>query len=129
MKRARRLTTLAHLASYESERMPSPIRQARPLPLLRRLLAAGSALLVLLLVAASASPALHARLHADPHATGGDHTCAVVLFSSGLALATTATPVIPPPRAWSACALATPDELLLDSPRYLRQPERGPPLC
>jgi hypothetical protein len=97
---------------------------------LRRLVAIACASLVLGLTIFAASPAAHGALHDDGdchHHTASDDTCAVVLFASGVDLPT-AAPCIAPPTATTAaaCPLAA-TSVFLVSPRYLRQPERGPP--
>jgi hypothetical protein len=109
------------------------------LSLPRRLGAAAAAALVLVLTLLAASPAAHAWLHAAPQDCAGhahvpvpddhdaDQGCAVVLMLSGVEV-----PLEPlmtlPPRLLAGSDLrvtaAAPD---LRHPRYLRQPERGPP--
>ena len=113
-------------------------RRAEP-SLPRRLGAAAAAALVLVLTLLAASPAAHAWLHAAPEACAthahapapeeheDDRGCAVVLMTSGVELPL--EPLSPlPPRLIAESDLrvtaATPD---LRRPRYLRQPERGPP--
>lgn len=117
-----------------------PRQNARPAHPLRRLLAAGCAALVLALTLASVSPAAHAWLHQDepahacrdhpkakpaPHAA--DHNCAVVLFAHGLDLPVGPVALLPPASLPRTFAHSGTVELFLVSPRYLRQPERGPP--
>ena len=114
----------------------------------RRLLAAGCAALVLLLGLMAVNPVLHDLAHqaatagrpacahqdhghATPPAdqTNGNHVCAVTLFARGLALA---TPVVAPdatPVAWHDLIFSAVEEPLLTAPRYLHQPERGPPVA
>lgn len=94
--------------------------------LFRRVLAAGSAALVLALALLAASPELHERLHAAGGLVGDDH-CAVVLFASGVSLATSAVTVLPPVSEWQAQPAVVAVEIFLSAPRYLHQPERGPP--
>ena len=92
----------------------------------RRFLAAGAAVLVFALGVFSASPVLHDWLHAQ-HTTPASDACAVVLFADGVAL-TLAVQIPPPPVAdWTEAHSPASIEIFLDSPRYLRQPERGPP--
>lgn len=97
----------------------------------RRLIAAMGVALMLLLSAAAASPALHRHLHdgepGTPSETAGD-TCAVVLFASGIALSVAALASPAPRGAWQDVARHPTAEILLVAPRYLRQPERGPPV-
>jgi zinc transporter ZupT len=96
-------------------------------PLLRRLLAAGSVALVLLLAVLAACPELHRWLHSD--ADHDSHACAVALFASGVTLAAGAVAVAAPALVWHERPAVTVEEIFLAPPRYLRQPERGPPAC
>jgi len=93
---------------------------------LRRLFAASSAALVLALTIFAASPQAHHWLHVD-NAIGADDGCAVVLFANGVSLPLGPLHVLPPREASAPAAAAVAAEVLLVSPRYLRQPERGPP--
>lgn len=109
-----------------------------------RALAAALAATVFVLALAGASPELHAWLHGEtvPHghdacrhsehapaqAESHEHRCAVVLFANGADLPVAAVVVLLPDAASSPTELA-PDALYLAQPRYLRQPERGPPLA
>jgi hypothetical protein len=102
------------------------------------------AALVFGLALASASPDLHAWLHGETAAHGHEacrhtehapakddsheHRCAVVLFANGADLPFAAVVVLLRDPASSPVALA-PEALHLAPPRYLRQPERGPPLA
>ena len=106
----------------------------------RRVLASGCAGLVLALTFFAASPAAHKWLHAAAHddhtcakhpapaPVDSDHACAVVLFANGVD-----TPVeplalsAPVPIAEGLFRIAA-EDIFLVSPRYLRQPERGPPV-
>ena len=97
----------------------------------RRWIALGSAALVLALSVFAASPAAHGLLHADhDHETAArtDDGCAVVLFASGVALPVGPVDVLPPTAVPQGISPVTAAEFYLVSPRYLRQPERGPPL-
>lgn len=108
---------------------------------LRRSLAAAGAALVLALTIFAASPAAHEWLHAASsgcshahgHAhgaggdTGDDAGCAVVLFASGVDLPVEPAAALPPRLVAQGVAPVTAAEPWLVSPRYLRQPERGPP--
>jgi hypothetical protein len=94
---------------------------------LRRSFAAGCAALVLLLVTLAASPDLHARLHAADN-THSEEGCAVTLFASGVSLTCTAILIPLPPVAWVEQTPAEVAEVFVATPRYLRQPERGPPV-
>lgn len=121
--------------------MTASPRNPRP-DWLRRLLAAAGAALVLALTIFAASPAAHDWLHAagstcGGHAHGHDHGpardgdddagCAVVLFASGVDLPVEPAAAIPPRVVAQGVTPVTAAEPLFISPRYLRQPERGPP--
>ncbi len=97
------------------------------LRLFHRCFAVGAVVLTLLLTAAAASPALHLWLHGDTVPDASD-SCAVVLFASGVTLATAAVAVAALPLVWRVVRVWNAEEILLASPRYLRQPERGPPV-
>lgn len=105
---------------------PAYCRAGASAPWLRRLLAAGGVALLLFLTVAAASPALHHWLHADG-ADGASDNCAVVLFTSGITLAAAAVAVAAPRGLPREPRRAAAFELFLSPPRYLRQPERGPP--
>lgn len=107
---------------------------------LRRSLAAAGAALVLALTVFAASPAAHEWLHATAgtcHGHGHDHGpatsgdddagCAVVLLASGVDLPVEPAAALPPRLVARGVTPVTAAEPLLVSPRYLRQPERGPP--
>ena len=94
---------------------------------LRRSFAVASAALVLALTVFGASPALHNWLHTPGINVGADG-CAVVQFASGVALSVGAIAPLPPAIAWRETPAAVAAEIFLTSPRYLRQPERGPPV-
>jgi hypothetical protein len=120
----------------------------------RRLGAAAGAVLVLALTVFSASPVAHRWLHAAAAPTADarchhhhdhdgapsarpdtplpatdldDHTCAVVLFAGGVDLPVAPFALTPPSLAPAGVSSVAAAELHLLSPRYLRQPERGPP--
>lgn len=95
-------------------------------PLFRRVLAAAGVAVVFALTVFAASPSLHAWLHHDT-APQADN-CAVVLFASGVTLAVGAAAVPAPRVAWREFVPVAVAELHLVAPRYLRQPERGPPV-
>ena len=97
-------------------------------PFLHRLNAVLGIALLLLLTTAAACPALHHWLHAESETDAGDN-CAIVLFASGIVLAAATVAVTAPHSVWREQALGTVAEIFLASPRYLRQPERGPPAC
>jgi hypothetical protein len=90
---------------------------------LHRLGAAGAAALVFALGLLAASPELHSLLHD----TDGDDGCAVVLFANGVSAPLGVIAVTPPAAAWAEQPRAITPEIFLAAPRYLRQPERGPP--
>ncbi len=95
--------------------------------LLRRLLAGGAAVLVFALGVFAASPALHDWLHGT-EATPADDGCAVVLFASGVSVPLEAIALAPPVELGRETRCVVPQEIFLASPRYLRRPERGPPV-
>ena len=97
------------------------------LRLIHRTFAVGAVVLTLLLTAAAASPALHAWLHGDTTPDANDD-CAVVLFTQGITLAATAIAVAALPQVWRIARAWSAEEVFLTAPRYLRQPERGPPV-
>jgi hypothetical protein len=93
----------------------------------RRFLAGSAAALVLALGVFAASPVLHDWLH-GADATTVDDGCAVVLFANGVSAPLGAIAITPPAADWRELARPIAREIFLASPRYLRQPERGPPL-
>jgi hypothetical protein len=94
---------------------------------LRRLVAAGSAALVLALTVFVASPTAHGWLHPDDATAQSDDACAVVLFASGVAPALDLIQVSAPLATRQRVTPVAQTEIFLVAPRYLRQPERGPP--
>ena len=94
--------------------------------LLRRFLAAGSALLVLGLTIAAVSPELHHGLHTDDGSASSEG-CAVDLFANGVSLPLGAVAALPPTPAWQPAGAAVAADYFPLAPKYLRQPERGPP--
>lgn len=99
-------------------------------PLFRRIVAALSVALVLLLSVSAVTPALHDHLHADgaDHETSGAHACAVVMFAAGVALAA-AIAVAAPQSTERREAIAPPRRLFFPAVRHLRPPPCGPPAC
>jgi hypothetical protein len=87
----------------------------------------GCAVLIFALGVFAASPALHGQLHASNHAPFEDG-CAVALFAGGVSVALPLMALPPPSAEWRELPAAVSSEVLLDSPRYLLQPERGPPV-
>jgi hypothetical protein len=94
----------------------------------RRLFAAGAAVLVLTLTILAASPQAHERVHHGCH-HDEEHSCAVVLFAQGIWTSFDVVAVPAPDLVWSEFTPLSRPELRLVAPRYLRQPERGPPVC
>lgn len=110
-------------------RMPATIQYRPPFGLLRRMLAAGCAGLVLALTIFAASPTAHGLLHDDDHQHAvGEDTCAVVMFAGGASLPVAPLSITPPTNLVQTVSPVTCGEVFLVSPRYLRHPERGPPL-
>jgi hypothetical protein len=107
---------------------PMSARSDHAQPWFRRCLAAAGVALLLLLTVSAASPALHHWLHGDSVTDTGDN-CAVVLFAGGVTLAAAALVVAAPRIVWNDRCVRSVEEIFLTSPRYLRQPERGPPGC
>ena len=100
-----------------------PLQRHSWIDFLHRFGAAGAAALVFALGLLSASPELHSLLHD----TDGDDGCAVVLFANGVSAPLGAIAVTPPAPEWVEQAGVVAPEIFLTAPRYLRQPERGPP--
>jgi hypothetical protein len=108
---------------------------------LRRMVAAGGAALVLALALLGASPVAHHWLHTEAGVctgghghehhhkgtTGEDPGCAVVLFAAGVTLPVTAPALLPPCAVPVGVSPVIAADVYLIAPRYLRQPERGPP--
>ncbi len=93
---------------------------------LHRLIAVGGAVLVLALTVFAASPALHEHLHDATH-THHDESCPIVLFASSADAPPAPLSAPIPPLATRLLAPSITREIFLSPPRYLRQPERGPP--
>ena len=95
--------------------------------LFRRATALLAIAVMLTLTVASGSPVVHDCLHADSsHET--DHQCAVVLFAAGVTLVPGAAELIRADTTGRSPHVAAFEEVFFVSPRYLRQPERGPPV-
>lgn len=97
----------------------------------RRFIAAGAAALVLLLTILAVSPQLHAGLHAHDATTESvqkDDGCVISLFAGGVTAAPAALLLAAPATAYLAAAVTPRTEIFVSPPRYLLQPERGPPL-
>jgi hypothetical protein len=103
--------------------------ESRLLPgFLRQTLAIGCAVLVLALTIFAASPTAHGLLHDEDHQHSvGDTGCAVVMFASGVSLPVAPLAITPPTDVVQGISPVTAADVFLVSPRYLRQPERGPP--
>jgi len=106
--------------------MPAPRTRFHPADWPRRLCAAACAALIFALTILAASPRAHEWLHAGQD-THGDDGCAIVLLANGVSLPLGAIAATPPSVEWRAQAVFAAAEIFLASPRYLRQPERGPP--
>jgi hypothetical protein len=105
-----------------------PGRQTLSSRPLRRALAAGLALLIFTLGLFSVSPVLHKRLHHHGAAAPAEG-CAIVLFANGVSVPVAVTAPLPPVSDWQSPPAVGSIEIFLDSPRYLLQPERGPPVA
>jgi hypothetical protein len=103
------------------------MHQSRWADCFRRVLATGCAGLIFALGLFAVSPALHAQLHHKGDASSDDG-CAVVLFAGGVSMPLAVNAAPPPSAEWSEQAYVSSTEIFLDSPRYLLQPERGPPV-
>lgn len=101
--------------------------QLRLLSSLRYFFAAGAAALIFSLGLFAASPSLHKQLHHGADAPADDD-CAVVLFAGGVSVPMAAVAPTPPAADWREKPRAVTVEIVLASPRYLLQPERGPPV-
>jgi hypothetical protein len=97
------------------------------LPRFRRILATGCVALVFALGIFAVSPALHEQLHRGDTAAVDDG-CAVALFATGVVLLLSIFRRPPVVAEWHELAGIARREIHLDSPRYLLQPERAPPL-
>jgi hypothetical protein len=94
---------------------------------IRRILALGCVALVFALGVFAASPVLHEQLHAGSQAVADDG-CAVALFAGGVSLVVPVVALPPSSEQWAELPGSVSRELFLESPRYLLQPERGPPV-
>jgi hypothetical protein len=90
------------------------------------MLAAVCAALIFVLGLFAASPVLHGQLHHDTTSSTKDD-CAIVLFANGISVPLTVIALPPPSPEWCEQIQFSLTEVCLDSPRYLLQPERGPP--
>ena len=98
----------------------------------RRLLALGAAALVLLLTVLAVSPQLHTAFHGHSDdsaaANAQDEGCVVTLFAAGVTTAPAPLVVVAPPTTHLRAEFSPHSEIFVTPPRYLHQPERGPPL-
>jgi hypothetical protein len=94
---------------------------------LRRAFAAFCAMLVLALTVFAASPIAHGLLHDDETQPTADDSCAVMLFASGVSLPLGTVVVVAPAGLPEDVSTGPATEIFFVSPRYLHQPERGPP--
>jgi hypothetical protein len=92
----------------------------------RRLLAMVGIALVLLLSVLAVNPELHRFIHGDAD-TDHEDGCAVVLFAHGVSTPFDSAVLAATPVEWIARSRPESVEIFLTSPRYLHQPERGPP--
>src|SRR4051812_19572837 len=93
---------------------------------LHRIIAVLCATLVFGLGVCAMSPQLHKHVHGTGHGSTDDR-CAIELFATGAALPVVMFAPAPMWRDRDAFLAPTLAEVLLESPRYLLQPERGPP--
>ena len=82
--------------------------------------------MVLLLTLLAASPDLH-RLFHDHDDSAAEDGCAVVLFSHGVSAVADTAILASVPMDWHRAHRTAVAEIFLSTPRYLHQPERGPP--
>lgn len=116
-----------------SRQFPRPMSAALQLHSLpglpSRVFASGCASLVLALTIFAASPTAHGLLHDGDHQHAvSDDACAVVMFASGVSLPVAPLAITPPTTVAQGISPVTAAEVFLVSPRYLRRPERGPPV-
>lgn len=105
----------------------SYLRHIRWADYFRRLLALCCAGLVFGLGLFAASPILHEQLHHNTHSSSDDG-CAIVMFASGVSVPLAVTAMPPPSAEWREQPFVRSTEIHLDSPRYLLQPQCGPPV-
>lgn len=87
---------------------------------------------MLLLTVLAVSPQFHTALHghADDYAAAitQDEGCVVTLFAAGVTAAPAPLLVVAPPQTQLRAEISPQSEIFVSPPRYLHQPERGPPL-
>ena len=101
---------------------------SRSLEIFRRALAVGSILLVLALGVFAQNSSLHRQLHDATATAAADDGCVIDLFAHGVSLAVVLDAAPPTVAEWQESRPAVAPEIFLDSPHYLLQPERGPPV-
>lgn len=84
--------------------------------------------LIIALGVFAVSPGLHRQLH-DAGAATAEDECVIILFANGVSVPLAMVAMVPPAAEWRKPPQRLVLELLLDSPRYLLRPERGPPLA
>lgn len=110
-----------------------------PLNAAQRLLAGFLVLVVLALAVLAVSPDAHAWLHAhernsrtaasdNPSNAPDNDGCAITLYTHGITAALDIPRLAAPKEDWWQMPAAIQQALYLSVPRYLRQPERGPPV-
>lgn len=102
------------------------VGSSHPASLLRRLMAGGLAALVLTLSLLAVSPETHHALHAGDSCQA-EESCPIVLMAAGVDLPPVAPIVLPPVVLPDVPATLVESTVFVPEPRYLRQPERGPP--
>ena len=102
---------------------------SRSLEFFRRTLAVGSILLVLALGVFAQSASLHRQLHDATATAAADDGCVIDLFAHGVSLAVVLDAAPPAISEWQDFRPVVAPEIFVDSPRYLLQPERGPPFA
>lgn len=105
------------------------LSHSRFLEIFRCTLAFGSILLVLGLGILAQDAALHRHLHDATATAGADDGCVVDLFGQGVSVSIALAALPPEEQEWRALPPVVAPDFFLESPRYLLQPERGPPFC
>ena len=92
---------------------------------MRRVTAGLSIAIVLALAVFAASPELHAKLHGGTISHGDE--CPVAVLAAGVSVPVAISVAAPVAVELRVPRALTAEEIFVSSPRYLRQPERGPP--
>ena len=110
--------------------MSMPTSNHSAVPLFRRIIAALSVALLLLLSVSAVAPTLHDHLHGDgaDHEATGAHLCAVVMFATGVALAAAIAFAVSETTERRE-TVARSRQLFFPAVRYLRPHPCGPPVC